>query len=151
MIVSRWCVLIVVGLAWWGPVQAQDSSQDRDPVAPASGPVGASLVQRVEASFRAGDPELLLSPAAERIEISRFGTRTFYSRSQAFYVLEDFFKEYGPRDFQARDVTEAGTNTFVTGLYWHVRAERPFRVYVRLSESSDDWHLQEVRIEPTRE
>lgn len=109
------------------------------------------LVQRVEVAFQEGNPERLLTPAADRIEITLFGARTFYTRSQAFYVLEDFFKEYGPRRFEARDVTEAGSNTFVTGRYWHVRADRPLRVYVRLSDGDDQARLHEVRIEPTRD
>jgi len=106
----------------------------------------SSVVQRVQQALSTGDASVLLTPAADRVEVNLFGTRTFYSRDQAFYVLQNFFKEHGPRRFAVQDTVQTESTYFVTGTYWHVRDERPLRVFVRLSAAAARWELQEVRV-----
>ncbi|PSQ79224.1 MAG: DUF4783 domain-containing protein [Bacteroidetes bacterium QS_1_63_11] len=92
----------------------------------------------------------LLEPAADRIEISLFGARTFYSSAQALYVLREFFRSHAPRRFVVGNVMETGTTCLVQGAYEEAQAERKLRVYVRLDRpegGTTPWHLQEVRIE----
>jgi len=105
-----------------------------------------SVVERVQRALSAGAPSTLLTPAADRVEITLFGTRTFYSRDQAFYVLQNFFKEHGPRRFAVQDTVQTERTYFVTGTYWHTRDEQPLRIFVRLSAADARWKLQEVRI-----
>jgi len=139
-------LLIVVGGAppvVWG--QAPDSvsrSPDSTEEAPA-------VARRVATAFSEGDANRLLTPSADRVEISLFGARTFYSSGQALYVLREFFRTHAPHRFRIRDVMETGTSCFVQGEYEQARRARRLQVYVRLgqTEGKDLWHLQEVRIE----
>lgn len=143
------CLLIAV-VVCGEPVYAQDTTN--------AAMDESAAVQRVEMAFADGTAESLLDPSTDRVEISKFGTRTFYSRAQALYVLRDFFKAHPPKRFEREEIVTAGTSFFVTGRYWHVRAEDPLRIYVRLTEPSGNanggqamvWRLQEVRIERLR-
>jgi len=106
-----------------------------------------TVVQRVSSAFQSGDAQRLLTPAADRVEVSLFGTRTFYSSAQAFYVLRKFFEAHPPTRFSLADTTGAGTSSFLRGRFEHTRDERTLEVYVRLvRHSGDAWHLHEVRI-----
>ncbi len=134
-------LLTVIGgapsVAWGQPA---DSTGQEEPPA---------VVQRIASAFADGDAGRLLTPAADRVEITLFGTRTFYSSAQALYVLREFFRRHTPRRFQVRDVMETGTNCFVQGEYEQVRRARRLQVYVRLGqpEGEELWHLHEIRIE----
>lgn len=137
---SRLSLLVVaLGLTVPSAALAQSPVSDTTATLP-------TVAERVQQAFAAGDADGLLSPAADRVEINLFGTRTFYSRDQAFYVLRAFFEEHGPRRFEVQDTVQTGGAYFVTGTYWHVRDDRPLRVFVRLSASEAQWRLQEVRV-----
>ena len=106
-----------------------------------------TVVQRISTAFQSGNAQLLLSPSADRVEVSLFGARTLYSSAQAFYVLRDFFEAHPPSRFALADTTGAGTSGFLRGTFVHTRGERSLRVYVRLVRHEDDaWQLHEVRI-----
>jgi len=109
----------------------------------------SAVAQRVAGAFSSGDASRLLNPAADRIEISLFGARTFYSSAQALYVLREFFRSHAPRRFRVQDVMETGTSCFVQGEYEQARRARRLQVYVRLGqpEGNELWHLHEIRIE----
>lgn len=113
----------------------------------------SAVAKRVAGAFSEGNASRLLTPSADRVEISLFGTRTFYSSAQALYVLREFFRSHVPGRFVVGDVMETGTTCFVRGAYEEARVERQLRVYVRLDrpERESPWHLQEVRIEGVSE
>ena len=139
-------LLIVVGGAppvAWG--QASDSLAQ----APDSTERSSAVARRIASAFSEGDANRLLTPSADRIEISLFGARTFYSSAQALYVLREFFRSHAPRRFQVRDVMETGTSCFVQGEYEQARRTRRLQVYVRLGQPEGEnlWHLHEIRIE----
>jgi hypothetical protein len=123
--------------------------QDRLDTAPVAVP--DTVVQRVATAFRDGDAQALLAPATDRVEVSLFGTQTFYSSAQAFYVLRDFFDSHPPAAFATGDATTAGRSAFVQGRYGHRRDERTLQVYVRLVHRDQQWRLQEVRIDADTE
>lgn len=106
-----------------------------------------TIVTRVETAFANGDVQRLLTPTADRIEVSLFGTRTFYSSAQAYYVLDDFFERHPPARFTVDDVTETGDSCFLRGRLDHRRDERTLQVYVRLMNRDGAWRLQEIRID----
>jgi hypothetical protein len=110
-----------------------------------------TIVTRVATAFTDGDAQRLLTPAADRVEVSLFGTRTFYSSAQAFYVLEDFFDTHPPTGFEVDDVTETGESCFLRGQLDHRRDERTLQVYVRLMRRDAAWQLQEIRIDADAE
>jgi len=137
-------VSMMVLLAGLGTTAAQGQNQNEEP-APA---VPDTVVQRVTTAFQAGNARRLLSPAADRIEVSLFGTRTFYSSAQAFYVLREFFDTHSPVDFVLVDATGAGKSCFLRGRLAPARDERPLQVYVRLVRGgTETWQLHEVRID----
>jgi len=109
----------------------------------------SAVARRVAGAFSEGDANRLLRPSTDRVEISLFGVRTFYSSAQALYVLREFFRSHAPRRFVVGDVMETGTSCFVRGEYEQTRIERRLQVYVRLDrpERKGPWHLREVWIE----
>jgi hypothetical protein len=117
------------------------------PVQETPAAVPDSVAQRVVTAFVEGDVETLLAPATDRVEVSLFGARTFYSKAQAFYVLRAFFDAHPPVDFQISDVTAAEGSCFVRGRFRHDEDQRPLQVYVRLAVRAEAWRLQEVRID----
>lgn len=143
--------------AWGQPTDSVSHAPDSTAFVPPSGDstsVGtSSVVRRVAGAFSEGDASRLLTPAANRVEISLFGGRTFYSSAQALYVLREFFRSHAPRRFSVQDVLETQASCFVRGEYEQARRARRFQVHVRLgqSEGDDRWHLHEVRIEASPE
>jgi hypothetical protein len=142
-------VILLIGI---GALPPTVRGQTPDSVAHASDSAAAqqsAVAKRVALAFSEGDADRLLRPSADRIEISLFGARTFYSSAQALYVLREFFRSHAPRRFRVRDVMETGAMCFVQGEYEQARRQRRLRVYVRLAqpEGEELWHLHEVRIE----
>lgn len=146
-------VLLVVGI---GGAPSVVRGQPADSIASAPDSTTEdtpAVARRVATAFTEGDARRLLTPSADRVEISLFGNRTFYSSSQAVYVLREFFRRHPPGRFAVGDVMEAGTSFFVRGEYEEARMARRHRVYVRLDrpQGKDLWNLHEVRIEHAAE
>lgn len=137
-------LLSIVLLAGLVPTLVLGQPQDTTSGSPAS----AQVVERITDAFQQGSAERLLAPSTDRVEVSLFGARTYYSSAQAFYVLRDFFSNYAPRQFRVSDVTETATSCFISGRYEHTHSERALQVYVRLVQPErNDWRLHEVRID----
>ena len=97
-------------------------------------------------AFAAGDAQGVLATATERVEVSLLGSSSQYSRSQAIYVLQKFFKDHPPRRFVWRESSTEEQNRFLMGRYWHETSKQPLPVILRLSRAEEGWQLQEVRI-----
>lgn len=142
MSLSRLSILVLLAGLSTTAVRGQDQ------VAEPAEAIPDTLEQRVATAFRAGDVRRLLSPAASRVEVSLFGTRTLYSSAQAFYVLREFFDTHPPADFILADATTTGDSFFLRGRFEHTRDDRPLQVYIRLVRQEETpWQLQEVRID----
>ncbi|WP_263785051.1 DUF4783 domain-containing protein [Salinibacter grassmerensis] len=142
-------VLLVVGIGG-APSVVQGQAADSIASVPDSTTEDTPAVaRRVATAFAEGDARRLLTPSADRVEISLFGNRTFYSDSQAVYVLREFFRRHPSGRFAMGDVMAAGTSFFVRGEYEEARMARRHHVYVRLDQpqGEDLWNLHEVRIE----
>lgn len=129
---------ILAGLLWLSlaagaPAAAQELG--RDALAP------------LEQALAGGDVETLLGQTAERIDITVFGASAVYSRSQAQYVLKDFFREYPPRRFRFQEPSQREENWFAAGQYWYEQSETPLWVYVRLRRQGAQWELREIRVD----
>lgn len=144
------CLLVAIGGL---PLSAQGQASDSLGQKADSTEGTSTVARRVAVAFTEGDAGRLLTPSADRIEISLFGARTFYSSAQALYVLREFFRRHTPQRFQVRDVMKTGTNCFVRGQYEQSSRVRNLRVYVRLEQpdGGDLWYLHEVRIENSSE
>lgn len=146
-------VLLLIGTSG-SPAVAQGQAQDSSGAASDTSAGGLSVVvERVVTAFSEGDASHLLDPSASRVEVSLFGTRTYYSSAQALYVLRKFFRSHAPRRFLVQDVMETKTSCFVRGRYEQARVTQWLQVYVRLSQSDEEevWRLHEVNVELPRE
>lgn len=106
-----------------------------------------AVVDAVESALTRGDATSLLRHAADRIEIAVLGTSTLYSRAQATYVLEDFFREYPPVRFNAEKPPATRGNFFVAGRYWYGSEDRYLDLYMRFRSRDGACKVRELRIE----
>ena len=119
----------------------------------AAGPAGRAVAQtqhgigKVQGAFAQGDARALLGDASDRVEIALLGRSRLYSRAQAFYVMQDFFRRYPPEGFTLQSQAQEQGSWFATGRYRYKHAEQPLLVYLRLRLKSDQWELREMRIE----
>ena len=105
------------------------------------------MLGQVERAFQQGDERNLLAAAADRLEIAVLEAPSFYSRAQAMYVMEDFFRTYPPKQFDMQDASPSGGSLYAPGLYWSTSQSEPLRVYIRLRRTGQQWELREIRIE----
>lgn len=108
---------------------------------------GNRVLQQVGVAFAEGDARVLLGTAADRLEIGIFGANTLFSRAQALYVMQEFFREHPPERFAFQEYMKTNGSWFAAGTYWHQPGER-LQIYVRLRERGQHWELREIRIEP---
>jgi len=85
--------------------------------------------------------------AAERVELALPGRTKLYSRAQATYVLEDFFRQHPPERFTLGRTSKVAGSWIAAGVYWYRQGEDPFQVYLRLRQKDRRWVLREIRIE----
>ena len=104
-------------------------------------------IDRIGEAFAKGDARKIVQHASDRIELSIFGNSTLYSRSQATYVLQEFFRAHRPSSCEFEDVSAAGDSQFATGYLQVNDEDEPLRVFVRMRANDDTWKLREVRIE----
>ena len=114
---------------------------------PADSSAHAAAVDRVVKTFEEGAPKTLFASAAERVDLNVLGSRSYYSRSQAFYVVRDYFRHHPPRSFDVERTAQADASLFVMGIYRHDQADTPVRVMVRFDEGSTTWIFHELRIQ----
>jgi hypothetical protein len=126
--------MVLAGIIMPAPVQAQQRQ----------------ALERLREAFVAGDANALLREASDRIEIALLGRSKLYSKAQATYVLQDFFRRYPPEAFTLQPNEPEAGNWFTTGRYRYRHAEQPLQVYVRFLQKGTQWELREVRIEERR-
>lgn len=107
---------------------------------------GRAAMERLVEAFETGDAHMLLRSATDRLGVSLLGKRASYSRGQALYVMEHFFRQHPPRRFVLDDVRKMDGHRLAMGRYWTQGAEQPFEVYVHLQAGGDGWMLREIRI-----
>lgn len=149
MNVLRLSMVFLLAGTGGAPLVAQGQAPDSTSPASDTTTKRPAVVERVATAFSEGDASRLLAPSADRVEISLFGARTYYSSAQALYVLRKFFRSHEPHRFSVRDVMETGTSCFVEGEYEQARVAQRLQVYVRLSqfEGEEVWRLDEVTVE----
>ena len=60
----------------------------------------SEVINNVRASLKAGSSKELVKSFNTKVELNFDGKKSTYSRTQAEFVLKDFFKKYPPTDFQ---------------------------------------------------
>ena len=128
-------------LLWWSlpvlvahfgtlPVTAQDSLN----------------VDELIYSLAHGDEEALLAFAGQRVELALLGQRRRYTRAQAKYVLDDFFRRYPPETFAVDHSLSQQNEWWLVGRYVvRFNAER-MRVYLRFRGRFPVYRLLAIQI-----
>ncbi len=60
----------------------------------------SEVINNVRSSIKAGSSKALSNYLGDMISLEIDGVQSNYSKTQAEYVLKDFFKKYPPNDFQ---------------------------------------------------
>jgi len=107
-------------------------------------------LEHVRDAFARGDARALLEYATERIEVTLLGRSTHYSRSQAIYVMEEFFRDYPPEQFAAEETAGSDGSWFMAYEYWSSRGQAPMQVFIRIRTHSEHWEVREIRVEQQR-
>ena len=117
---------------------------------PASAQSRPAEMDRIEKAFGEGDVKALLNTMSSRVAIAVFGASREYSRTQAEYVLKEFFDEYPPVRFAVSRFSETDQGAFVAGRYKSRRGGNDIDVYLRLRDQRGKWELREIiiRTEP---
>ena len=108
--------------------------------------VGYEALKRVTRFFAQGDADALMEHAGERVDVTLLGSSDLFSRSQATYVVRDFFRHFPPARLDLNETSATEGNWFAAGRYWYQNGDAPLSVYLRLSVSNSEWELREIRI-----
>ncbi|GEM_PF-1753180 len=137
-------LLVVVFACWLGAaVHSEASAQPRDARADRS---GEQTLRQVYDGIRNADVASLSEVAADRIDLTILGTGEVLSRSQARYVLQNFFRTYPPTEVSVDETSPSQGNWFASGHYWYEGSTEPMTIYVRMrSTAAGGWELRELR------
>ncbi len=104
-------------------------------------------VVAVDSGLVHGDARLLLTGAAERVEMAILGQSRQYSRAQAQLRLAQFFREYPPQTFVWTTEEVVAANWFATGRYQvSYEEEATLRIYAHWQQQHGVWKLSKVHV-----
>ncbi len=107
----------------------------------------ASILASIERAFIAADADSIARMSASRVEIAVLGKSRLYSRTQARYVLRDFFDEYPPLRVELSEPSITDKGIFAAGTYRFAPDRNPLRLYVRLRRDQTTWLMREIVLE----
>ena len=100
----------------------------------------SETINNVRAALRAGSSKELVKNFNKSIELNFDGEKSNYSRTQAEFVLRDFFKKYPPSDFQYihQGASKQGL-TYVIGKYTYESGS--FRVLLYIKKFNESYFV----------
>ena len=100
----------------------------------------SDVINNVRASLKTGSSKELVKSFNTTVELNFDGKKSTYSRTQAEFVLKDFFKKYPPTDFQYihQGSSKQGL-TYVIGKYTYDTGS--FRVLLYLKNFSGQYKV----------
>jgi hypothetical protein len=98
----------------------------------------SETINNVRSALRAGSSKALVKNFNRTVELNFDGEKSSYSRTQAEFVLRDFFKKYPPSDFQYihQGASRQGL-TYVIGKYSFESGS--FRVLLYIKKFDDSY------------
>jgi hypothetical protein len=99
---------------------------------------------RLQTALASADSEAILAMSDDRLEIGILRTTQRYSRSQARYVLDAFFRDHPPIRVQQADHAGTSKGRFLSATYIPARGAGPYTVYMRLRATDAGWKLSEL-------
>ncbi len=96
------------------------------------------VINNVRAALKAGSAKELVKNFNNAVELNFDGEKSSYSRTQAEFVLKDFFKKYPPSDFEYihQGSSQQGL-TYVIGKYSFEGGS--FRVLMYIKKINDSY------------
>jgi len=98
------------------------------------------VINNVRAAIKAGSSRELSRHLNNVVELSINGEKSSYSRTQAEFVLKDFFSKYPPRDFQ---YTHQGSSRdglkYAIGTYTYDRGT--FMIYMVIKQFGGEYRV----------
>ena len=98
------------------------------------------VINNVRAAIKAGSSRELSRHLNNVVELSINGEKSSYSRTQAEFVLKDFFGKYPPRDFQ---YTHQGSSRdglkYAIGTYTYDRGT--FMIYMVIKQFGGEYRV----------
>lgn len=98
----------------------------------------SETINNVRSALRAGSSKALVKNFNRTVELNFDGEKSSYSRTQAEFVLRDFFKKYPPDDFQYihQGASRQGL-TYVIGKYTFEQGS--FRVLLYIKKFNESY------------
>jgi len=108
-----------------------------------------SVFNEIESGISSGRVSLISRFFSAQIYLNLSnGTTGYYSSNQAYYVLEDFFKNYQVTSFSLDNIQTDETNPFATGGYQYIfkGKHETAQVYVSLKHVGKKWKITQITI-----
>ena len=99
------------------------------------------VVSNAKAALKAGNSKELIKCFNDMLELSLDGEKSNYSKTQAEFVMKDFFKKYPPSDFQyIHQGTSPEGIKYAIGKYKYNEGE--FRVYMLIKQFKGNYLIE---------
>ena len=129
---------------------AQGTKQEKDINNQEGDASAGAAFEKIESSIAAGNVEMLSGYFSSQMYLSLSnGISGYYSSNQAYYVLEDFFKNYRVMDFKFNNVKNGEEdNVYATGLYNYILNEKreTAQAYVSIKLTGKKWKITQLTI-----
>ena len=127
----------------------QEAQQYKDIENPDNFINARAAFEKIEGSISEGNVESLSDFFSSQMYLSLTnGISGYYSSNQAYYVLEDYFKNYRVIDFKFNNIKNGEDNVYATGLYNFVFNEKreSAQVYVSIKRAGKEWKITQLTI-----
>ena len=108
------------------------------------------IIKEIEKGFVKSDVSYISTHFSSQIYLSFLNDVSgYYSSNQAYYILENFFKEYTVISFSFDKVKTNINTPYVTGIYYYdqkgIRSEA--KVYLSLKYTNKSWEITQISID----
>jgi len=101
------------------------------------------IVNDVKESIKAGSSKELANYLHTSVDVTMDGEMGTYSRTQAEFLLRDFFKENPPSSFTiVHQGSSKGGLPYAIGQY--LSGDRTYRVWMRIKQSGNRYLIHEI-------
>ena len=128
--------LIVLGLLFLASIPSQARMQDDID----------HIVLYIQQAIENGNAASLVNKSSSYVEVTLLGNSTMYSRSQAGYILKEFFRENPPSDFAFQRRLNVGNDWYVYGSYRNKTEKASYRMEIRIRRNGERYEIKNIRI-----
>lgn len=107
-------------------------------------PAQSDVMGNVRAALKAGSSKELSKHFNEMVELNLDGEKSSYSKTQAEFVLKDFFKNHPPSDFQYIHQGASKGNLLKYAIGKYTYANGSFRVLILFKNSDGQYYADSI-------